>query len=83
MRINVSQRRRSRVTVPDVIGQPFDQASTALQGQGFAVSRIDVDSDQPKGTVVAQSPQRHARRTGSTITLTRLEGPEARRPSRT
>ena len=44
------------VTVPSVIGLPFDQANQALQNQGFSVSRRDVDSDQAKGIVVDQSP---------------------------
>jgi serine/threonine-protein kinase len=61
-----------------VIGLPFDQASAALQQQGFAVSRIDVESDQPKDTVVDQSPSGQAQR-GSTIRLSVSKGPKMSR----
>jgi eukaryotic-like serine/threonine-protein kinase len=44
------------VAVPNVIGSSFDSASSILQAQGFAVSRTDVKSDQPKDTVIGMSP---------------------------
>jgi serine/threonine-protein kinase len=55
VRINVSKGPKP-VGVPDVTGQPFANAQSALQGQGFVVSRVDIQSDQPKGVVVSSDP---------------------------
>ena len=44
------------VAVPNVIGSSFDSANSTLLAQGFAVSRTDVKSDQPKDTVIGMSP---------------------------
>ncbi len=74
VRINYSSG-PAEVDVPSVIGLPFDQASAALQNQGFAVARTDVDSDQPKGIVVDQSPSGRAQK-GSTINLSVSRGPK-------
>jgi serine/threonine-protein kinase len=74
VRINYSSG-PAAVTVPSVIGLPFDQASTALRNQGFQVSRVDVDSDQAKGVVVDQSPSGSAS-PGSTIQLSVSKGPK-------
>jgi eukaryotic-like serine/threonine-protein kinase len=73
VRINYSSG-PANVRVPSVIGLQFDQASAALQGQGFAVARRDVDSERPKGEVVDQSPSDQAPK-GSTITLSVSKGP--------
>ena len=53
--------------VPNVIGQTFEAAKATLKDAEFEVNRQDVDSDQPKNTVVEQTPRRA--RAGSTITL--------------
>jgi eukaryotic-like serine/threonine-protein kinase len=45
------------LTVPNVVGQQYDSAAGQLQGQGFAVARRDVDSSQPKDTVIDQQPK--------------------------
>ena len=74
VRINVSSG-PADVTVPSVIGLPFDQASAALQQAGFTVSRKDVESDQPADTVVNQSPSGSAT-PGSAITLEVSKGPK-------
>ncbi len=74
VRINVSSG-PSDVTVPSVIGLTFDQATRTLRDQGFLVSRKDVDSDQPKDTVVDQSPSGSAPK-GSTIQLSVSKGPK-------
>jgi serine/threonine-protein kinase len=74
VRINVSSG-PAEVDVPSVIGLPFDQASAALQNDGFAVARTNVDSEQPKDTVVAQSPSGRAPR-GATINLSVSRGPK-------
>jgi eukaryotic-like serine/threonine-protein kinase len=44
------------VQVPNVIGSTFETAQSTLLGRGFAVSRLDVKSDQPKDTVIGMSP---------------------------
>ena len=75
MHVNVS-RGVKPVQVPGVVGEPYEQAAGELQGQNFAVKRTDVDSDQPKGTVVAQDPGANAVVTpGSTVTLSVSKGP--------
>jgi serine/threonine-protein kinase len=56
VRINVSKGPKP-LQVPSVLGQPFEDAQSTLQAQGFAVSRRDVDSNQPAGIVVAQDPE--------------------------
>jgi serine/threonine-protein kinase len=75
VRINVSSG-PAEVDVPSVIGLSFADASSALQNDGFAVGpRRNVESDQPKDTVVDQSPSGRAPR-GSTITLSVSKGPK-------
>ena len=66
------------VAVPDVTGSSFDSATSALQARGFAVARgPDVESDQPKNTVVAQSPAGGTLQApGTTITLRLSKGPK-------
>jgi eukaryotic-like serine/threonine-protein kinase len=44
------------IGVPNVIGSTFETAQSILLGKGFAVSRLDVQSDQPKDTVIGMSP---------------------------
>jgi serine/threonine-protein kinase len=73
VRINYSSG-PAEIDVPSVIGLQFEQASSALQAQGFAVARRDVDSERPKGEVVDQSPSSQAQK-GSTITLSVSKGP--------
>jgi beta-lactam-binding protein with PASTA domain len=75
VQINVSQGLKP-VSVPTVVNQPYESAASQLQGAGFAVARRDVDSDQPRGTVIAQDPAggTSAAR-GSTITLSVSKGP--------
>jgi eukaryotic-like serine/threonine-protein kinase len=74
VRINVSSG-PADVSVPSVIGLSFDQASAALQNQGFAVSRVNVESDQPAERVVDQSPSGSAP-AGSSIKLSVSKGPK-------
>ena len=74
VRINVSSG-PAEVDVPSVIGLSFADASATLQNGGFAVSRTNVDSDQPKDTVVDQSPSGSAQR-GATIRLSVSKGPK-------
>ena len=61
VRINVSKGPKP-VTVPNVVGLPYDQAASELQRAGFGVSRIDVDSDQAAGIVTEPGRRAAARR---------------------
>ena len=75
--INVS-RGAKPIQVPDVTGQPFANAKSALEGQGFQVQRVDVQSTQPQGDVVDESPPAGtAQPRGTTITLSVSKGPAA------
>ncbi|MDX6513435.1 MAG: eukaryotic-like serine/threonine-protein kinase, partial [Gaiellaceae bacterium] len=76
VRINVSQGPKP-VGVPSVIGASYDSANSQLQGAGFLVARRDVDSSQPAGTVVSQSPTAGSFVPAkSTITLDVSKGPK-------
>ena len=75
VRINVSQGPKP-IAIPPVVGVPYEQASAELQGAGFAVARRDVDSHDPKGTVVQQDPPANSLAgKGSTVTLYVSKGP--------
>jgi len=75
VRINVS-RGPAPVTVPNVIGFPYDQAASELQRAGFGVARVEVDSDLTKGIVVGQDPDGGGSSAkGSTVTLSVSKGP--------
>jgi serine/threonine-protein kinase len=74
VRINVSSGPQP-VSVPYVVGISFDQASAQLQSAGFAVARKNVDSDQPRNTVIDQNPTGSAA-PGATITLSVSKGPK-------
>jgi len=74
VRINISSGPQP-VSVPYVVGLSFDQASAQLQSAGFAVARKNVDSNQPKDTVVAEQPSGTAA-PGATITLSVSRGPK-------
>jgi serine/threonine-protein kinase len=73
VQINVSTGPKP-VNVPNVVGLTYDQASSTLQGQGFGVKRVNVDSNQPKDTVVSQDPSGTAA-PGATVTLSVSKGP--------
>ena len=76
VRINVS-RGLQPIGIPTVVGETFESASSQLQAAGFAVARQDVDSEQPKGIVVRQSPAGGASASrGSTVTLSVSKGPK-------
>ena len=74
VQINIS-RGVKPLTIPSVIGQPYESAASALQGAGFKVSRTNVDSDEPAGTVVDQQPGAGTAPAGTTITLSVSKGP--------
>jgi serine/threonine-protein kinase len=75
IRINVSKGPKP-LTVPNVVNLPYDQAAAELQGKGFSVTRIDVDSQLAKGVVVSQDPNGGTQASkGSTVTLSVSKGP--------
>ncbi len=75
VRINVSQGER-QASVPDVVGQPYANAASALQGPGFVVVRVDTDSNEPEGQVIAQDPLAGSVvPQGSRVTVTVSKGP--------
>jgi eukaryotic-like serine/threonine-protein kinase len=75
VRINVSKGVQP-VGVPPVVGDPYDNAASKLEGAGFKVSRRDVEAPDPAGIVVSQSPAANTLvRPGSTITLSVSKGP--------
>jgi serine/threonine-protein kinase len=76
VRVNVSKGPKP-VTVPSVIGVPFESAESQLQGLGFAVAREDVEDDEPVGVVVGQSPAAGSEQAkGAVITLQVSSGPQ-------
>ena len=76
VRINVSQGPKP-IAVPPVVGSPYETAAATLQGAGFAVARRDVESNEPKGTVIQQDPGANTTQSvGATITLFVSKGPK-------
>jgi eukaryotic-like serine/threonine-protein kinase len=76
VQINVSKGLQP-LTVPNVVGQQYDNAAGQLQGQGFAVARRDVDSSQPKDTVIDQQPKGGSSLArGGTVILYVSKGPK-------
>jgi len=74
--INVSKGPQP-VSVPSVIGEPIDQASSELQAAGFNVSTRYVEDNQPANTVIGQSPSSgQSAGKGSTVSLTVSKGPK-------
>jgi serine/threonine-protein kinase len=75
VRINVSKGPKP-VTVPNVVGLPYDQAASELQRAGFGVTPVDVTSNQTKGTVVDQDPSGGSSSSrGTTVTVSVSRGP--------
>lgn len=63
--------------VPDVVGKPFDEAKTLLEGAGFGTVREDVFNDAPLDTVVDQAPKAGEKAAkGSQIRLVVSKGSE-------
>ncbi|MDX3658071.1 penicillin-binding protein [Streptomyces sp. ID05-26A] len=61
------------IQVPDVVGKQINDATRILDQAGYKVSQQSVNSEQPKGTVVSQSPRGNALR-GTVITLSVSSG---------
>jgi serine/threonine-protein kinase len=45
-----------QISVPNVVGQPFQNAQSALEGAGFTVVRKNAPSSSPKGEVSSTDP---------------------------
>ena len=76
VRINVSKGPQP-VTVPGVVGDTIDQATSSLSASGFKYTTSFVDSNQPANTVVDQSPAAGSSAAkGSTVALTISKGPK-------
>jgi eukaryotic-like serine/threonine-protein kinase len=75
VRINVSKGPKP-IAVPSVVGQTYELAAAQLQSAGFTVGRVDVESNDPAGTVVTQNPPGNSTATrGSPVTLSVSRGP--------
>ena len=75
VRINVSKGPKP-IAVPSVVGSSYELAAAQLQSAGFTVGRVDVESNEPSGTVVTQSPPGNSTATrGSSVTLSVSQGP--------
>jgi eukaryotic-like serine/threonine-protein kinase len=80
VRINISQGVR-QIEIPNVVGQPYASARSALLGAGLNATQTLVDSNQPANTVVAQSPAAGTRvGSGTTVTLSVSRGSTATTP---
>jgi eukaryotic-like serine/threonine-protein kinase len=66
-------------TVPDVVGQTRDAATSALRQAGFEVEVVtEASDDVEQGLVISQDPAAEAQaEVGSTVTITVSSGPEA------
>ncbi|MCQ6552150.1 Stk1 family PASTA domain-containing Ser/Thr kinase [Streptomyces sp. C10-9-1] len=68
--------KQAKQDLPNVVSKPFDAAKAQLEILEFEVVRVDVDSDQPQGTVVAQDPQPGKVSKGGKVTLQVSKGPQ-------
>jgi beta-lactam-binding protein with PASTA domain len=67
----------ARVTVPDVTAQPQEAAQRQLNSSGLKAGVVYVPSDEPAGTVVAQSPEAGTtQKRGTRIQLNVALGPD-------
>jgi beta-lactam-binding protein with PASTA domain/serine/threonine protein kinase len=65
------------VAVPNVVGQPADQAQRALEDAGFRVTRASEVSDRPVDEVIEQNPRADEQaEEGSRVTITLSAGPD-------
>lgn len=73
-RINVSKG-TALVSVPDLTGQQRSAAESELAQLGLKANIVDVPSDEPDGTVVAQNPTSGQIRRGEAVRLNVSTGP--------
>ncbi|MEU7697269.1 Stk1 family PASTA domain-containing Ser/Thr kinase [Streptomyces sp. NPDC015492] len=76
--VTITVAKQKLLQLPDVKTRSYDQAVQQLNGVGFTnITREDVDSDQPAGTVVDQTPQGPSDQSKETrITLKVSKGPQ-------
>lgn len=75
--VTITVAKEATQVVPGVVGRSYADAEAQLKGVGFAnVSRTDVDSEQPAGTVVEQTPAPNSKQAKDTqIVLKVSKGP--------
>jgi beta-lactam-binding protein with PASTA domain len=76
VRINVSKG-SATANVPSEVGQTSETAQQNLAAKGFKPTVVQVPSDKPSGTVVAQSPSGGQTRKGAAVQLNVSSGPAA------
>ncbi len=65
----------STARVPDLVGYDYEYAATTLEGRGFVVSKVEADSNEEEGIVIAQSVDAHdVAEKGTEIVLTVSNG---------
>lgn len=69
-------RGREMTDVPDVVGLSSEEAVQALEANGLKARLFEVPSDEPEGTVVAQSPKDGQLAKGATVRLNVSAGRE-------
>ena len=74
VRINISKG-TGLVTVPNVVGQPRDDAESEVTQLGLKTNTVTVPSPEPAGTVVAQNPIGGQLRQGESVRLNVSAGP--------
>ncbi|HUF01011.1 MAG TPA: Stk1 family PASTA domain-containing Ser/Thr kinase [Gaiellaceae bacterium] len=76
VRVNVSKGARP-ITVPSVVGVPYEQAVAELNRAGLQAVRVDESSDLPEGSVTRQDPRGGSETSrGTTVTLYVSRGPD-------
>jgi eukaryotic-like serine/threonine-protein kinase len=75
VRINVSKG-TGQTTVPNVVGLSEDEAKQELEQADLQANVVEVPSQEPAGTVVAQNPDSGSARSGSTVRLNVSAGAE-------
>ncbi|MEV7425397.1 MULTISPECIES: Stk1 family PASTA domain-containing Ser/Thr kinase [unclassified Streptomyces] len=69
--------KQAKVSVPDVTGNALADAQSQLTILGFTVNPTQVDSDEPAGTVIKQSPSGNTKaEKGSQVSLEVSNGPK-------
>ncbi|MGC5344234.1 Stk1 family PASTA domain-containing Ser/Thr kinase [Streptomyces sp. DT24] len=75
--VTLTVSKQATASVPDVHGAQYDAAVAQFKGVGFNnVSRTDVDSEEPEGTVIDQNPAAYSKKPKNTqIVLKVSKGP--------
>ncbi|MEV1048386.1 Stk1 family PASTA domain-containing Ser/Thr kinase [Streptomyces sp. NPDC049916] len=81
--ITITIAKQALLDLPDMQGRSFDAAQQQLQGIGFSnISRTDVDSEKPQGTVVEQTPSPGKQAKDAQIVLKVSKGPKQEEPQK-